>query len=98
MSIDPVTAMQGVTAFKTAVDAIRQAIGLVKDVKSISGGSEEQKRAIDTALTVASLNTAIAEAQAAQALGYELCKCEFPPTPMRTVGYLTSNRKRLSVE
>ena len=26
-------------------------------------------------------------AVAREAFGYELCKCEFPPTPMKTVGY-----------
>ena len=60
---------------------------MVKDVQSLGGGTEQEKKAIDTALTVASSNTAIAEAQLAQAFGYELCKCEFPPIPMRTVGY-----------
>jgi hypothetical protein len=50
-----------------------------------------EQKAIDTALTVASSNVAIAEAQLAQAFGYELCKCEFPPTPMKTVGYFGHN-------
>src|ERR1700737_18245 len=29
----------------------------------------------------------------AKALGYELCKCEFPPTPMLTVGELNGRPK-----
>ena len=45
----------------------------------------EEKKVIETALTTASSNTAIAEAQIAQALGYQLCHCQFPPTPMLTV-------------
>jgi hypothetical protein len=46
-------------------------------------------KSIDSALTVAASNTAIAEAELAKAFGYELCKCDFPPTPMKTVGYHT---------
>jgi hypothetical protein len=81
--------MQGLAAVKTAIDSIREAIGMVKDVRSVAGGTEQEQRAIDTALTVASSNTAIAEAELAKAFGYELCKCDFPPTPMRTVGFLS---------
>ena len=82
---DPATWAQGLTAAKTAFDSIRSAIGMVKDVQSLGGGTEEQRKAIDTALTTAQSSTAIAEAQLAQAFGYELCKCEFPPTPMKTM-------------
>jgi hypothetical protein len=32
-------------------------------------------------------SAAIVEAQVLKALGYELCKCEVPPTPMLTVGH-----------
>jgi hypothetical protein len=79
--------VQGLSAAKTALDSVRSAIGMVRDVKSLGGGTEQERKAIDKALTVASSNTAIAEAQLAQAFGYDLCKCEFPPTPMTTVGY-----------
>src|SRR6266550_7653138 len=84
---DPGSWMAGATALKTAFDSVRSAISMVRDVRSLGGGTEQEKRAIDTALTVASSSTAIAEAQLAQAFGYELCKCDFPPTPMVTVGY-----------
>jgi hypothetical protein len=79
--------MKGLAAAKTAFDSVRSAISMVKDVQSLGGGTQQQQKAIDQALTIASSNTAIAEAQLAQAFGYELCKCEFPPIPMRTVGY-----------
>jgi hypothetical protein len=84
---DPSTWAQGLAAAKTAFDSVRSAISMVKDVRSLGGGTQQQQKAIDQALTIASSNTAIAEAHLAQALGYELCRCEFPPTPMRTVGY-----------
>lgn len=52
---------------------------------------------IDAALDKASKATAIAEAQVAQALGYQLCKCEFPPTPMLTVGSTGRDDKAATV-
>jgi hypothetical protein len=70
---------------------------MVKDVRSLGGGTQQQQEAIDQALTTASSNTAIAEAHLAQALGYELCRCEFPTTPMRTVGYFRRNVGRHTV-
>jgi hypothetical protein len=88
---DPVTLMQGLAALKTTFDTVRSAISMTRDVKSLSGGTENEKKAIDAALTVASSNAAIAEAQLAQAFDYELCRCDFPPTPMRTVGWFEQN-------
>jgi hypothetical protein len=85
---DPSSWAQGATALKTMFDSFRSAIGMLKDVRSLGGGTDQEQKAIDTALATASSSAAIAEAEIAKALGYELCKCEFPPTPMRTVGYL----------
>jgi hypothetical protein len=65
----------------------RSAFGMIKDYRSDGGGTEKQEKAIDAALTVASTNTAIAEATLGRAFGYQMCKCDFPPTPIRTVGY-----------
>lgn len=64
---------------------------MIKDFRSRGGSTEQEAQAIDAALTVASTNTALAEATLGQAFGYELCKCTFPPTPMLTVGYLSGN-------
>jgi hypothetical protein len=47
---------------------------------------KEESELIDAALEKASAATAIAEAEVAKALGYELCKCQFPPSP---VGFFT---------
>src|SRR6188472_533223 len=84
---DPATWAQGWTAAKTAFDSVRSAISMVRDVRSLGGGTEQEQKAIDNALTIASSSTAIAEAQLAQSFGYELCRCAFPPTPMTTIGY-----------
>jgi hypothetical protein len=88
---DPNTWMQGAAAVKAAFDGIRSAISTIKDIRGLGGGSEQQQKAIDTALATATNNTAIAEAALGQAFGYQLCKCEFPPIPMRTVGYVSAN-------
>ena len=91
MPIDDLgTWTQATAALKNAFDSTRSAIGLVKEAKSLAGGgTEQEQRAIDVALTTASSNTAIAEAEIAKALGYELCKCDFPPTLMKTVAYVS---------
>jgi hypothetical protein len=84
---DPAAWAQGAAAFKGIFDGLRAAIGLVRDVSVSAGGSEEQKRLVNDALDKASTAAKIAEAELAKAFGFELCKCEFPPTPMLTVGY-----------
>jgi hypothetical protein len=88
MPFDLTSVTEGLGALKTAFDGIRSAISIIKDVRSTGSNTEQEQKAIDTALTVASTNTAIAEATLGQAFGYQLCKCDFPPTPMRTVGYV----------
>jgi hypothetical protein len=88
---DPSTWAQSLGLLKTAFDSFRSAIGMVKDVQSLGGGTKEQQKVIDNALNAAISTTALAEAEIAKAFGYELCKCEFPPTPMKTVGYMTTN-------
>src|SRR5262245_2615120 len=86
---DPGSVLAAAGAVKAAFASVRSVVGLLKDVKDVAGGTEEQKKVIDAALTTASSNTAIAEAEVANALGYGLCMCEFPPTPMLTVGYFS---------
>jgi hypothetical protein len=87
---DPQTWVQGATAWKAAVEGLRTTVSMVKEVWS-GRGTEQEQKAIDNALTVASSNIAIAEAQLAQAFGYELCRCQFPPTAMLRVGHLIMN-------
>jgi hypothetical protein len=85
---DPVTIVSGIAAAKTAFDALRSAIGLIKDTKDLLP-KNETTAAITAALATAESSSRIAEAEIAKAFGYELCKCQFPPTPMLTVGYHT---------
>jgi hypothetical protein len=83
---DPQLWSQGLAALKTTFDMLRSAIGLYRDVRP---GTEnpEQAKAITAALDKAEDAAKVAEAKLAQALGYELCKCQFPPVVMLTVGY-----------
>jgi hypothetical protein len=83
---DPVAIVSGISAMKTTFDALRAAIGLVKDTKDMLP-KNDTTAVITAALVAAESSSRIAEAEVAKALGYELCKCQFPPTPMLKVGY-----------
>jgi hypothetical protein len=84
---DPNAWLHGAAAVKAAFDSLRSAIGLVRDARSLAGGTEQQNKVVEQALDHAERSASIAEAEVAKALGYELCKCTFPPTIMLTVGY-----------
>ena len=95
VDIDP---MQGLAAWKLAVDTVKHTIDLVRGMIPASGGSPEQKQALEKALITASSSTAIAEAELGKAFNYEMCRCSLPPTPMLTVGYFdraTAHGKKL---
>ena len=88
MPIDDLnTWLHGAAALKAGFDAFRSAIAGLKEIRSLGGGTPDQNKVIDEALDHAIRTAAIAEAEVAKALGYELCKCQFPPTIMVTVGY-----------
>lgn len=84
--IDPLTIASAAGAMKTTFDALRSALGLLKDAKDALPSGDHRQKAIAQALATAESSSKIAEAEIAKALGYELCKCEFPPTIMLTVG------------
>ena len=84
---DPHTWTEGATALKTAFDMFRSAVGLVRDTKKAIGGEDVHAKAADKALDEAVRAAGVAEAMIAKALGYTLCYCAHPPTPMLTVGY-----------
>ena len=74
------------TAVKTAFELWRTAIGAARDTVDLLPDAEE-KQAAGRALEEAVAASKTAEAQLAQALGYELCRCQFPPTPMLQIGF-----------
>ncbi|HHX8438270.1 TPA: hypothetical protein ACVO1K_004429 [Vibrio diabolicus] len=81
---DITTAMQGV---KVGISLLSDTIGLVKKTKDALPESQD-KEAIEKSLEEAAKATKLAEAQIAQALGYKLCQCTFPPQIMLSVGYI----------
>jgi hypothetical protein len=83
---DLLTVAGAVAALKPTFDALRSAMGLLKDAKELLPPGDQREAAITQALAAAQSSSKIAEAEIAKALGYELCKCEFPPTAMLTVG------------
>jgi hypothetical protein len=83
---DPITVASAAAAFKSTFDALRSAMGLLKDAKEMLPSDDQRGVAISQALATAESSSKIAQAEIAKSLGYELCKCEFPPTPMLTVG------------
>lgn len=66
---------------KSGFDLVRSALGVAKDIKGLSG-SPTEAAAAENKITEAERALALGEAQIAQALGYTLCKCTFPPQVM----------------
>jgi len=66
---------------------------LVNDAKGLLPRDDKSLPTITAALEAAETSSKIAEAEVAKALGYELCKCQFPPTPMLTVGMMEGRPK-----
>jgi hypothetical protein len=83
----------GIGIAKAGFDAIKTALGLVKDVQGTLPPGEK-KEAAARALEEAEKQIRLGEAQIAKALGYPLCRCTFPPTPMLAVGYRPHNDHR----
>jgi hypothetical protein len=80
------------SGLKAAFSAIREVLGLVKDVKDTLPEGDK-KNAIREGLETAERTSKIAEAQMANALGYVLCKRHFPPEIMLETGYAQGRRQ-----
>lgn len=87
MMIELDSAMDSV---KIGISLLSETIGLVKKTQEILPESDS-KKAIEKSLDEAIKATKLAEAQIAQALGYNLCKCTFPPQVMLSNGYKETN-------
>ena len=83
---DRLTLAGAASALKSTFDALRSAMGLLKDAKDLLPSGDKRDEAISQALVAAESSSKIAEAEIAKALGYALCKCAFPPTIMLAVG------------
>jgi hypothetical protein len=78
----------GMATAKSGFETLRTALGLVRDVQGALPAGEK-KDAVAAALAAAETQARLAEAEIAKALGYNLCSCAFPPTPMLKVGRIT---------
>jgi hypothetical protein len=74
-------------AVKAAFDLFRSAKAALLDAVDLLPDGKQKEEATQT-LEEAAGAAIIAEATIAQALGYELCRCEFPPITMLKVGFL----------
>ena len=83
---------EGMAVFKSGMDGLRVAFGIVREVKGDL--PEKAQRQLSAALEQSEQALKIAEAQIALGLGFPLCRCEYPGTPMLTVG--RQRRPRLS--
>jgi hypothetical protein len=86
--MDEATAfVKALGAAKLGFDTIRSVLGIIKDAGDVL--PEERRAAVAEAIEQSSRQFDLAEVEIAKALGYELCRCEFPPTIMLTAGSFT---------
>lgn len=85
------TAIDGI---KVGISLLSDSINLVRNAKEILPDSDE-KKVIEKSLIEADKAAKLAEAQIAQALGYKLCNCTFPPQIMLSTGYTETNYRHI---
>jgi hypothetical protein len=90
---DPISITAGIALLKSGLESARTAFGLWKDLRgTLPEGSKRDE--VTRALEQSEQQLQIAEAQIAKGLGYTLCECDFPPTPMLTVGWIERGGNR----
>lgn len=86
--MDEATALvKGLSAAKLGFDTIRAVLGVMKDTKDML--PEGQRAVVAEAIEQSTRQFDLAELEIAKALGYELCRCAFPPTIMLLAGHLS---------
>ncbi len=89
---DAHTVKTAMDAVKNGLDLFRTAIGLAKDSKELLSDPGKQA-AFTKGLDEADKASRLAEVQIAQALGYHLCQCTFPPQVMLSSGRSEKGRE-----
>ena len=79
-----------IESVRVGVSLLGESIGLIKKTKDLLPDSKE-KEIIEKSLEEAAKASKLAESQIAQALGYKLCQCTFPPQIMLSQGYKEQN-------
>lgn len=75
-----------IEALRTGLSLLTSAIGLAKQAKEMLPESKE-KKSVEEGLERAERSTKIAEAEIARGLGYQICRCTFPPQIMLKTGF-----------
>ncbi len=88
--VDLASLTEGLALLKSGTEGVRAAFGLWRDVKGLV--PQERREEVTRALEQSEKQFQIAEAQIAMGLGYALCRCVFPPTPMLTIGWHEQQR------
>jgi|JTFP01.1.fsa_nt_gb hypothetical protein len=70
-----------ISGIKEAFETFSTAISVLRSAKDLLPDSKEKKEA-EEAVEKAASTARLAESQAAQVLGYPLCRCSWPPTIM----------------
>jgi len=91
--MDLATIAAGLGVAKSGFDTLKTALGLVKEAQEVLPAGDK-KEVIARTLETAEQQVRLGEAQIAQALGYNLCRCAFPPTPMLKIGKITRGAVR----
>jgi hypothetical protein len=84
MNVTEQDVQTGLSALKFAIDSIKTLLGIYRDAKDLLPGPQQE--AATAAVAEAEKQLAIAEAQIAKTLGYQICHCSFPPTIMLKIG------------
>lgn len=88
--LTPENIAAGAAGVKTAFQAVKDLLGVVREAKDLL--PDDRKEATEVAIVETEKQLKIAEVQIAGALGYQLCRCEFPPHIMLRVGYMTMDQ------
>lgn len=73
--------MDIISAFTTNATALKECIGILKDAKELLPPGPE-KANVEMKITQTEKALQLAEVKTAELLGYQLCKCAFPPKIM----------------
>ncbi len=75
--------MEPLTLLSAGFKTLKEVVTAIKAIKELL--PENKKNEVSMGIDGVEANLKIAEAQIAQALGYQLCQCEFPPVIMLNV-------------
>jgi len=76
----------------SGVNLLNSALSILKQIKDMLP-SGTRKAEAESKIKEAEINLASAQAQIAQGLGYQLCKCSWPPQIMLSIGYVEYGEK-----